>query len=70
MKFALRPGSAAVQTHLAGEEPLPPPNLGFLRGHREESLRAVREVSGADGVVLRDEREMIEEIESLLGEPC
>jgi hypothetical protein len=47
---------------------LPPPNLGFLRAHRDEALRLVRELAALDGGVVLDEQEVLDVTAALLGE--
>lgn len=51
---------------LAGQAPLPPPNLGLLKGRRTEALRAVRRLLEADDRIHEDEEALLEEISTLL----
>jgi hypothetical protein len=55
------------ESYLTGEAPLPPPDLGLLRLHREQTLETVREFLREGGVVCADERELIGEVVALLG---
>lgn len=52
---------------LVGQAPLPPPDLGLLRGRREEVLQAVRELVLADARIHEEEEALLGEISSLLG---
>ncbi|MCC6750152.1 MAG: TerB family tellurite resistance protein [Deltaproteobacteria bacterium] len=52
---------------VAGRAALPAPDLGYLRQHREAALRAVRELIVADAHVTDEEREIVAEIETILG---
>ena len=51
---------------LRGEDPLPVPDVGFLRDHREAALTAVQTVILADGKVATVERSVLAEIRRLL----
>lgn len=56
----------ALERWLTHMEPLPPPNLGTLRPHRDSVLRAVNSVVKADGVVVEEEREIVQAVAELL----
>jgi uncharacterized tellurite resistance protein B-like protein len=51
---------------LAGKAPLPPPNLGFLKAHRLDALRAVKELLVSDRHVGDAEETVLEQISTLL----
>jgi hypothetical protein len=51
---------------LAGKAPLPPPNLGFLKAHRLDALRAVKELLVSDRHVGDAEETILEQISALL----
>ncbi|MES1174376.1 MAG: TerB family tellurite resistance protein [Myxococcales bacterium] len=51
---------------LAGREPLPPPNLGFLKGRRLEVMRAVKDLLTSDLRVAAEEEAILDQISSLL----
>jgi len=51
---------------LAGEAPLPPPNLGFLKTRRLDVLRAVKELLVSDLHVAGEEDTILEQISALL----
>ncbi len=55
-----------VDKWLTQAEPLSPPNLSLLQDHRDEVLKALAQVTMADGIVHEDEREMIALVSSLL----
>ena len=55
-----------LEACLSGEKTLPPPDMGFLRQHRDEALAAVRMLVAADNVVTEGEAELLREIEELL----
>jgi len=57
---------ALLAACLAGNAPLPPPNLGFLRSHRLDVLRAVKELLQSDLHVADEEGALLEQISSLL----
>ena len=58
---------ALLQACLRGEKTLPPPNMGYLREHREHALAAVRALIAADGGQSDEESEVLEQIEEMLG---
>jgi uncharacterized tellurite resistance protein B-like protein len=69
--YAVRAGvpRAEIETldaGLAGQAPLPPPNLGLLKGRRTEVLRAVHQLLTADQRIHEDEEALVAEISSLL----
>src|SRR5690348_8446493 len=47
---------------LAGQAPLPPPNLGLLKSRRTEALRAVQKLLVADARMHEDEEALLAEI--------
>jgi hypothetical protein len=51
---------------LAGRAPLPPPNLGFLKEHRLDVMRAVKDLLLSDLTVAEEEEAILEQISSLL----
>jgi len=51
---------------LAGREPLPPPNLGFLKERRLDVLRAVKGLLTSDLAVVDEEEKILEQISELL----
>ncbi len=58
---------ARIEACLRGEATLPPPDLGYLRTHRDEALAAIHKLIGADEVVNEDEGSTIAQIRELLG---
>ena len=70
--FAVRSGVGPVEIEtldacLVGGRPLPPPNLGLLRGRRTEVLRHVHKLVTSDARVHEEEEALIAEISTLLG---
>jgi uncharacterized tellurite resistance protein B-like protein len=70
--FAVRSGVSAAEIEtldacLVGRQPLPPPNLGLLRGRRTEVLRQVHKLVRSDARVHEEEEELVAEISALLG---
>lgn len=59
-------GLAALEQWLSGAARLPAPNLGLLRAHREQALRACAQVAAADGAVTAEEHDMLGEVAALL----
>jgi len=57
-----------LEERLRGEGKLPPPDLGFLRKHRETALAATERLIRADSHVSDDEESLLEQIRLLLGE--
>ena len=55
-----------LEACLRGEKTLPPPNMGFLRKHRDEALAAVRALILSDGEMSEDESEVLAQIEEML----
>jgi uncharacterized tellurite resistance protein B-like protein len=51
---------------LAGKTPLPPPNIGFLKTHRLDVLRAVKELLVSDLQVRDAEEALLAQISTLL----
>ncbi len=51
---------------LSGREPLPPPNLGFLKERRLDVMRAVKELLMSDLTVASEEEEILTQISTLL----
>lgn len=58
---------ALLEACLSGEKTLPPPDMGFLRKHRDRALAAVRTLVQADDQVNPDESEILKQIEEMLG---
>lgn len=56
----------ALSTALAGESQLPAPDLGYLREHKTEALRAAAEFVALDRDVSVDENETLAQIRDLL----
>lgn len=52
---------------LSGRAPLSPPNLGVLKGRRNEVLRAVKDLLLSDLALPDEEEEILRQITSLLG---
>ncbi len=52
---------------LAGNAPLPPPNLGFLEPRRLDVMRAVKELLTSDLSVAEEEEAILGQISTLLG---
>jgi uncharacterized tellurite resistance protein B-like protein len=70
--FAVRSGVGAAEIEaldacLIGQQPLPPPNLGVLRGRRTEVMREVRKLVTSDARVHEEEEALVAEISTLLG---
>ena len=55
-----------VQGWINGEAPLPPPNFGVLKNHRDLVMKTMAQVSLADGQVVQDERDMLAQVASML----
>ncbi len=55
-----------LEACLAGRAPLPPPNLGYLKAHRLEVLRAVQELLTSDLHVAEEEEAILGQISTLL----
>jgi uncharacterized tellurite resistance protein B-like protein len=51
---------------LNGSAPLTPPNLGLLKQHRTQVMRAIRELLLSDLAVSADETEVLEQLSVLL----
>ncbi len=51
---------------LAGQQPLVLPNLGLLKGHRTEVLRAVRKLVTSDQRIHEEEEALVDQIVALL----
>ena len=51
---------------LVRREPLPPPNLGFLKERRLDVMRAVKELLMSDLTVASEEEEILTQISTLL----
>jgi len=51
---------------LAGQAVLPPPNLGYLKEHRTDTMRAVKELLMSDRRVEAEEETILAQIASLL----
>jgi hypothetical protein len=59
---------AQLAAFLDGAKPLPPPNLGLLRAHRDQVAAAARRLAAADVSVLPDEAAILKVIDELLAE--
>lgn len=57
---------SALAAMLAGQAPLSPPNLGLLKGHRTEVLRAVKELLLSDLEVADEEEAILSQVAALL----
>jgi uncharacterized tellurite resistance protein B-like protein len=71
LAFARRQGLsdselAALSDMLAGRTPLTAPNLGLLKAHRTDVLRAVKELVLSDLEVNADEEALLEQVAALL----
>lgn len=55
-----------LEACLRGEKTLPPPNMGFLRQHRDQALAAVRALIYSDGAMSEEESEVLAQIEEML----
>jgi uncharacterized tellurite resistance protein B-like protein len=69
--YAVRSGVGQTEIEtldacLTGQSPLPPPNLGLLKGRRAEVLDIVRTLVLADERIHEDEEELLAEISALL----
>jgi uncharacterized tellurite resistance protein B-like protein len=56
-----------LEAWLGGDDKLPPPDLGYLRRHRDEVLALAREMAAADREVVEDEQAILDQIAELLG---
>ncbi len=54
--------------HLDQGKPLPQPNLGLLRAHRDATLHAAETFVGVDGVVDDAEKDFLTTVGQLLGD--
>jgi len=52
---------------LAGDKPLPTPDLGYLREHKKQVLLAVGAMMTSDDSIASEEREIFDEIKEMLG---
>ncbi|ACY17769.1 hypothetical protein [Haliangium ochraceum] len=59
--------SAALEACLDGHAPLPAPDLGFLRAHRDAALAAAQQLMVGDHEVARGELIVFDELRTLLG---
>jgi uncharacterized tellurite resistance protein B-like protein len=57
----------SLQAMLTGQAPLVPPNLGLLKQHRTEVLRAVKRLLFPDTKLADEEEELLSQIAGLLG---
>jgi uncharacterized tellurite resistance protein B-like protein len=69
--YAVRAGVPDVELEtidacLAGQQPLLPPNLGLLKNHRTEVLRAVRKLLTSDQRIHEEEEALLTQIAALL----
>ena len=58
--------AAALQACLDGAMPLPPPDFGYLRAHKEAALQAAQDMIVTDHQVARGELLVLEQIRDLL----
>jgi hypothetical protein len=58
---------STIEACLRGDSKLPPPDLGLLRAHRDEALKAVEALIGSDEIVVEDEQDALAQIRELLG---
>jgi uncharacterized tellurite resistance protein B-like protein len=58
---------AELRACLAGEKPLPTPDLGLLREHKKKVLLAVGSLMTADDSIASEEREVFDQIREMLG---
>jgi hypothetical protein len=59
--------AATLQACLEGAQPLPAPDFGFLRAHKEAALQAAQDLITSDHDVARGELLVLEQIRELLG---
>jgi uncharacterized tellurite resistance protein B-like protein len=59
--------AAELQACLEGTRPLPAPDFGFLRAHRDAALQAAHDMVTMDHEVARGEVLVLEQIRELLG---
>jgi uncharacterized tellurite resistance protein B-like protein len=69
--YAVRAGVSAAELEtldlcLAGQRPLVPPNLGLLKSHRVEVLRAVRKLLASDQRMHEEEEALLDQVARLL----
>ena len=57
-----------LEACLRGEQTLPPPDMGFLRLHRERALAAVRALIDVGNEIKPEESQVLEQIEEMLGQ--
>ena len=72
LAYARKSGLSASQLSeladmLGGRVPLVPPNLGLLKQHRTEVLRAVKQLVLSDLEVADEEEDVLSQIAALLG---
>jgi hypothetical protein len=56
-----------LSKYVKGEAPLPPPDLGYIRQHREQAMAAVCTLLGSDKRLKEDESEILAQLEEMLG---
>jgi DnaJ-domain-containing protein 1 len=56
-----------LSRYVEGEAPLPPPNLGLLRQHKEQAMAVVCTLLGSDKRLKQDESEILAQLEEMLG---
>jgi tellurite resistance protein len=56
-----------LEKQLQSGKGLPAPSLGVLRARKQDVLEAARALANTDGHLGQDEKELLEEVESLLG---
>lgn len=55
-----------LEGYLSGEQQLPPPNLGLLKSRKDEVMIALQSFLLSDMAVVKEERELLAEIELIL----
>jgi len=58
--------AAALQAYLAGESPLPAPNLMLLREHRDQVIATAKALIRADAKIGAEEDEVLDTIREML----
>lgn len=59
--------TAWLLQHLHLGKPLPQPNMGLLKAHRQAALQAAEWFIGVDGVIEDSEKDFVATVEQLLG---
>lgn len=58
---------AMLESCLRGEEPLPPPDMGFLRDHRDKAVAAAETLVDVDAGLAAGEADVLAQIREMLG---